>query len=138
VRLSADEARRRFAAERAVRLASVSGDGLPHLVPVTFAVDRDVIYTAIDAKPKSTRQLRRLSNIRANPAVCVLADHYADDWSRLWWARADGIAAILGDPEQIAAPLALLAARYPQYQAGPPPGPVIAVQVSRWQGWSAS
>ena len=138
MRLGADESRWRFAQARVARLASVSADGQPHLVPVTFAVDQDTIYTAIDAKPKSTRLLRRLSNIEANPGVCLLADHYADDWSQLWWARADGTAAILSDPALTAAPVRLLAARYAQYEASPPPGPVIAVRVSRWQGWSAS
>ena len=63
---------------------------MPHLVPITFAVDGDALYSAVDAKPKSTRALRRLANIAANPAVSVLVDHYDDDWTRLWWARADG------------------------------------------------
>jgi PPOX class probable F420-dependent enzyme len=138
MRLGDEEARRRFADARSVRLATVSASGQPHLVPVTFAVDQDIIYTAIDAKPKSTRLLRRLSNIRANPEVCLLADHYADDWSQLWWARADGTAAVVSDPAEMAVPVGLLTARYPQYEASPPPGPVIAVRVSRWQGWSAS
>ena len=138
MRLGQQEARRRFELSRAARLATVSADGQPHLVPVTFALDRDMIYTAIDAKPKFTRQLRRLSNIRANPRVCLLADHYADDWSALWWARADGTAAILSDPAEMAAPARLLAGRYPQYAAAPPDGPVIAILVSRWTGWAAS
>ncbi|MGN6681402.1 MAG: TIGR03668 family PPOX class F420-dependent oxidoreductase [Streptosporangiaceae bacterium] len=137
MRISAEEARQRFGRVRSARLATVSADGEPHLVPVTFAMDGDVLYTAVDAKPKSTRQLRRLSNIRANPRVCLLADHYADDWSALWWVRADGTAAIVSDAREMAAPLGLLAARYRQYEADPPEGPVIAIQLSRWSGWSA-
>jgi len=137
MRISAEEARQRFGRVRSARLATVSADGEPHLVPVTFAMDGDVLYTAVDAKPKSTRQLRRLSNIRANPRVCLLADHYADDWSALWWVRADGTAAVVSDASEMAAPLGLLAARYQQYEADPPEGPVIAIQISRWSGWSA-
>jgi PPOX class probable F420-dependent enzyme len=137
MRLSPQESRRRFQLARAVRLATASADGQPHLVPVTFALDADVVYTAVDDKPKSTRQLRRLANIRANPSVSLLADHYAEDWSALWWARADGMATILTQPAEIAAPVRLLAARYPQYAAASPDGPVIAIQVSRWSGWSA-
>ena len=90
MRLAEDEARRRLAAARVARLATVGGPGSPHLVPVTFAVAGDRIYSAVDAKPKTTRDLRRLRNIRADPRVAVLADHYDEDWSRLWWARADG------------------------------------------------
>ena len=138
MRLSAREARLRFGLARSARLATVSADAQPHLVPVTFAMDDDVIYTAVDAKPKSTRDLRRLSNIRANPQVCLLADHYASDWQALWWARADGTATILAEPAEMAAPVSLLAARYPQYAADPPAGPVIAIRVARWTGWSAS
>ena len=138
MRIGAEEARQRFGRVRAARLATVSADGQPHLVPVTFAMDGDVIYTAVDAKPKSTRQLRRLSNIRANPGVCLLADHYADDWSALWWVRADGTAVIIGDANDMAAPIRLLAGRYRQYEVDPPGGPVIAIRVSTWTGWSAA
>lgn len=107
------------------------------MVPFTFAVDGDVIYSAVDAKPKSTTNLRRLRNIRDNPSVAVLADHYEDDWSALWWVRADGLAAVVSDTEVMARPLGLLADRYPQYRASPPAGPVIVIQVERWTGWSA-
>jgi len=132
------EARRRFAAATVARLATVGPGGGPHIVPVTFAVDGDVIYSAVDAKPKTTTRLARLRNIAAQPRVAVLADHYEPDWDRLWWARADGAATLLAGAAEMAAPLALLAARYPQYRATPPPGPVIRIQVGRWTGWAAS
>ncbi len=111
--------------------------GKPHIVPFTFAVLDDVIYSAVDAKPKSTSNLRRLANIRTNPDVAVLADHYEDDWSRLWWARADGRASVIEDPDAMARPIELLVARYTQYAASPPGGPVIVIEVDRWTGWSA-
>jgi PPOX class probable F420-dependent enzyme len=132
------------------RLATTGPAARPHLVPVTFALDGDRIYTVVDAKPKTTMNLRRLRNIRADPRVAVLADHYEDDWSRLWWARADGLAEILAGPAAgqapgtagrqagPAGPLELLAARYPQYLADPPAGPLIRIQVERWTGWAAA
>ena len=98
---------------------------------------RDCIYSAVDAKPKISTDLRRLRNIKANPRVAVLADHYEDDWGRLWWVRADGQAAILDDPAAMAPALALLAARYPRYRDQPPGGPVISIRVTRWSGWAA-
>jgi PPOX class probable F420-dependent enzyme len=136
--LTAGEARRRFAGAAVARLATVGAAGRPHLVPVTFAVEEDRVYTAVDAKPKTTVQLRRLRNIAGNPQVALLADHYEEDWGRLWWVRADGLASLLGRPADMAIPLRLLAARYPQYRASPPPGPVISVQVTRWTGWAAA
>jgi len=134
--------RTRFADARVARLATVDGAGRPHLVPIVFALIGDDLYSAVDNKPKANpapgSRLRRLDNIRANPAVSVLVDHYADDWSQLWWARADGTARIIerADP-QAREPLAALAERYPQYRDAPPPGPLIAVAVHRWSGWTA-
>jgi PPOX class probable F420-dependent enzyme len=140
MRLTSAQARERLAAARVARLATVSAAGQPHLVPVTFAIDTntdaDTVYIAIDHKPKTTTQLKRLANIAANPLVTLLADHYDDDWTQLWWSRADGHATVLTDPAAPARPVALLAARYPQYQATPPTGPVIAITVTAWSGWS--
>jgi PPOX class probable F420-dependent enzyme len=135
MRLPAPEARARFAGAPVARLATVSAAGVPHLVPVTFAVIGQRIVFVIDDKPKSTTRLRRLDNIAARPAVCVLADVYDDDWSRLWWARADGTATILaGDAEAIDA----LAARYPAYAQRRPRGPVVSIAVTSWTGWAAT
>ncbi|MEV4007789.1 TIGR03668 family PPOX class F420-dependent oxidoreductase [Actinomadura sp. NPDC049753] len=137
-KLAPDEARRLLTTVPVARLATVGEDARPHLVPVTFAVHRGAIYTAVDHKPKSTRELRRLADIRANPRVALLADHYEDDWDRLWWVRVDGHAAVVDDPARMAGPVRLLADRYPQYRERPPEGPVIAVTIEAWTGWSAS
>jgi PPOX class probable F420-dependent enzyme len=124
-----------FATARVARLATVAPGGLPHLVPIVFAVTGDVLHTAVDAKPKRTRHLRRLANIAANPRVSVLADHYDEDWSQLWWVRADGVARVL---ETDPAGLRALADRYPQYRETPPPGPFLEIAVERWSSWQAS
>jgi PPOX class probable F420-dependent enzyme len=136
--VTADDARRRFAAARVARLATADAHGVPHVVPVVFAVDGDTIVTAVDRKPKRTTALKRLANVRANPHVALLADHYDEDWDALWWARADGLGRVLepGEPEARHA-VRLLADRYPQHRLAPPEGPVLAVAVSRWSGWSA-
>jgi PPOX class probable F420-dependent enzyme len=138
VRLPTDQARARFAAARVARLATADAQGRPHLVPVTFVVDGDTIFSAVDQKPKTTTALKRLRNVSENPQVSMLADHYSDDWDTLWWVRADGTATLLADKQQMAAPLALLTHRYPQYQQAPPPGPMLAVTVRRWSGWAAA
>jgi len=134
--VTAAQARRRFAAARVARLATVDADGRPHLVPIVFALARETIYTVIDAKPKRTGQLRRVRNVGSNPSVSALVDHYDDaDWSSLWWARADGSARVLelSEPEARAG-VGLLLERYPQQRAV---GPVLAIDVARWSGWSA-
>jgi PPOX class probable F420-dependent enzyme len=133
-----DEARRRFALGRVARLATVSADGKPHVVPCTFAVDKDKVYIAVDHKPKTTTRLKRLANIADNPSVTMIVDYYDEDWTALWWVRADGQASVITDPAIAAGPIDLLAARYPRYRDDRPDGPVIAITVTRWSSWSAS
>ena len=137
VKADGDWARMRFAQARVARLATVSAEGVPHLVPITFAVLGDTIVSAVDHKPKSTTRLRRLSNIAANPSVSVLVDDYHDDWTRLWWARADGLARAVLDGPQFGTAVAALVRRYAQYRDLAPAGPVIVIDVSRWSGWAA-
>lgn len=137
MKLAPEEARRRFAIERVARLATADAAGTPHLVPFTFVVDGDRVLHAVDAKPKSTRALRRLHNIEQNPATSALADHYDENWTQLWWSRADGIATVTSDPDELARASDLLAAKYSQYRADPPAGPLIVLRVDRWSGWAA-
>jgi len=128
----------RFRKARVAHLATASSEAQPHVIPVTFAVADDLrIYIAIDHKPKTTRNLRRLRDIQANPAVSMIVDHYDEDWTYLWWTRADGTAAILETPRDMDAPIDLLVAKYPQYQRIRPEGPVIAMQPTRWLNWTA-
>jgi PPOX class probable F420-dependent enzyme len=129
------DAEARFAQSPVARLATVGADGRPHLVPVVFAVHEQVIYTAVDAKPKTTQRLRRLTNIERNPQVSLLVDHYDQDWTQLWWVRADGEAAIHREGETMQAGRELLHAKYAQYQSVSLNGPVIAVNVRRWRSW---
>ncbi|ORB75179.1 TIGR03668 family PPOX class F420-dependent oxidoreductase [Mycobacterium scrofulaceum] len=129
-----------FSRSPVARMATVTPDGLPHLVPVVFAVGEDsadVVYTAVDAKPKTTRRLRRLANIEHNGHVSLLVDQYADDWTRLWWVRVDGTATIHTDNAVLESAYRLLRAKYPQYQSVPLDGPVIAIAVRRWSSWHA-
>ncbi len=106
-------------------------------MPVVFALAGDTLYTAVDAKPKRSRTLRRIENARARPHVTVLVDHYEEDWSRLWWVRLRGRARVLDGGEEAERALALLRARYEQYEQEPPGVPVLAVDVDEWRGWAA-
>ena len=142
VRMDAEWCRARFAEARVARLATADTAGRPYLVPLVFVRLGEHLYSAVDTKPKSNprpgARLRRLDNIRANPAVSVLVDHYADDWEQLWWARADGLAHVVdvADPDAVA-PMNALIERYPQYRDTRPPGPMIAIAVHTWSGWTA-
>jgi PPOX class probable F420-dependent enzyme len=137
--MTPEEARGRFAAARVGRLATADRTGRPHLVPVVFAVHDGVVVSAVDHKPKQTTALRRLANIAGNPRVALLVDEYGEDWSQLWWARADGKGRIVDTASNEGRwAIELLLARYPQYRDHRPTGPVLVVDVKRWSGWSAA
>lgn len=134
-RLDADF-RRRVTQARVARLATVRPGGRPHIVPITFALDADSIVTVLDHKPKTTANLQRLKNLKAHPVASVIFDQYDDDWSKLWWVRADGSARIVrGGPDYERA-VGLLTGKYAPYREVVPYGPVIIVAVDRWSSWS--
>jgi PPOX class probable F420-dependent enzyme len=136
------EATMRLRAARVGRLATVTPEGSPHVVPLVFVIhERDgglVAYWVVDEKPKRSRRLQRLRNIETNPSVAILVDEYTDDWGRLWWVRADGTGRVVRSRSEREAALDALRAKYPQYAIAPPAGPVVAVDIERVTGWTAS
>ena len=135
----------RVAAWPVARLATVGPGGRPHLVPCCFALDGpgsgvspegDVAYSAVDSKPKRSARLRRLEHVEANPAVCLLVDHYDDDWAALWWVRLDGRGRLVEEAAERSRALELLCAKYAQYRRNPPGGPVLAIDITGWRSWS--
>ena len=128
-------ARQRVVDARVGRLATVTPEIHPHVVPCCFFLDNETVYSAVDAKPKSTLALRRLENIRANPSCSLLVDHFSEDWTRLWWVRLDGVGRVIIDGPERQLALDLLATKYEQYRASPPPGPVVALEVNSWRTW---
>lgn len=132
------DAQRRFLdAGRVAHLATADARGVPHVVPVCYAIADATLYITVDEKPK--RQdvpLRRLRNIAANPAVAVTVDRWDEDWSRLAWVMLRGRAEILSDGPEHDAAQSLLRARYPQYRTMDlAPLPVIALRIERASGW---
>jgi PPOX class probable F420-dependent enzyme len=120
---------------RVARLATIRPDGSPRIVPICFALDGDTLYTAVDDKPKRTRELARLADIARDPRVEVLIDHYDEDWSQLWWVRLRGRARV-GDMDERG--LELLTAKYPQYLERPPAGPFVVVEIDERSEWPPS
>jgi len=123
---------------RVATLATVSVDGRPHLVPVVFARDDGDLVTAVDGKPKKRRSLSRIENIGRDPRVTLLAHHYEEDWSRLWWVRIDGRASIEDRGVDFERALIALRARYPQYGSVDLTGPVIRIAIEHTTAWKAT
>lgn len=124
-------------AARVGRLATVGRDGRPHAVPICFILRGQTIYSAVDHKPKRHTSLRRVANLAQTGRACLLLDEYGEDWSALWWVRLDGTGRVVIDPAEAARAVSALVEKYPQYRAQPPAGLVIALDITRWTGWSA-
>jgi PPOX class probable F420-dependent enzyme len=138
VRLDEPEMRRRVAAARVARVGTVDERGRVHLVPVVFAIDGDTFYSLSDA---DTRRAKRLRNLERDPRVSVLVDEYDEDWAGVWWVRMRGTGRTIDGGEEWERAKQLLWKKYPQYEDAPEEegaGPVMAVEVERWQGWAYS
>lgn len=137
--LDRTEATLRFVTAPVARLATLRADGSPRLVPITFVVMGGLVCSAVDdVKPKTTRQLARLRDIAHDPRVGLLVDHYAADWSQLWWVRVDGTAEVQESGTLYDASMRALARKYLPYAAAPPAGPLVVISPTRWTGWTAA
>jgi PPOX class probable F420-dependent enzyme len=130
--------RTRVAAARVARLATVRTDGTPHIVAVTFALEEDIVVSAVDHKPKRTHELQRLRNLQERPTASLLVDHYEEDWSKLWWVRLDLDVEIVRDGTRRTDLLEPLIRKYAEYRVTAPGGPVLVMAVRSTTSWSAS
>ncbi len=128
------------------RLATLGPDGAPALVPVVFAKSAGRLWTPVDGKPKSGRELARVANVRRDPRVALLLDQYDADWSGLWWLRIDAVASVVAGAAApgAAEAAAALRAKYPQYahtplfREGDPLPTLLALAPRRITSWAAS
>ena len=125
---------------RVAHFATTDAAGVPHVVPVCFALVGESLYIAIDRKPKSGSPLKRLRNIAGNPHVALTADHYDDaDWTRLRWVMVRGRAEVLEGGAEHDDAHRILRTKYAQYRAMDlAPLPVIAIRIERAASWSAA
>jgi PPOX class probable F420-dependent enzyme len=151
----------RLSRARVAILGSTGADGVAHLVPCCFAVDGNLLYSAVDDKPKVSPDLQRLANVALDERVTVMVHHYDEDWEQLWWIRASGTARVVssgteqGRAEQGRAEhgrseedcaeeeraehdraVTLLLTKYPQYATHHLDAPVLAITVSKWRTWA--
>ena len=138
MRLDQEEARARLAAHDHGVLSTVHPGRGVDAVPVVYAVDDGCVGVPVDrVKPKASSRLQRERNLERDPRATLLVDHWdRDDWSRLWWVRAE-----LRSQGAAAAREADLAARlaraFPQYRDQPFTR-VLVLRVVGVTGWAAS
>jgi PPOX class probable F420-dependent enzyme len=107
-----------ISSSRVGRLATADAGGQPLVVPICYAFDGQALYSAVDAKPKRTPPagLKRIRNLRENPHVSIVIDHYEEDWSRLRYVIIQGEADLLTEGVAFAHAVDLLVAKYSQYR----------------------
>jgi PPOX class probable F420-dependent enzyme len=129
-------ARRLLESARVARLGLLDGDGRPRVLPVTFALAGDALVSAVDHKPKRrpAERLARVRWLRARGDAALTVDRYDDDWAELAWVQALGSVAVI-EAADAGDEIAALVARYPQYRARPPSGPVLALRPDRLLWW---
>src|SRR5262245_43441982 len=132
-----DDEQQFLAHRRIAHLATADAGAVPHVVPVCFALSGATLYITIDEKPKRPgATLKRLRNIRENPAVAGVVDRYDEDWTKLGWVMLRGRAEILNHGPEHDDAQARLRARYPQLSAMRIEAlPVIALRIERTVSW---
>jgi len=76
-------------AQRVARVATVSGDGIPHNVAVCTVAASGRIYFA------SEKDSRKVRNLRRNPRVALAFDQYTENWKRLAGTMIVGTSVII-------------------------------------------
>ena len=124
---------------RVARLATVDAERRPHAVPICFAFDGSVFYSAIDRKPKQVpaSRLARLRNIRETPQVALLVDQYDEDWTRLWYVLVRGEAELVSVSAEHKRAIKRLRVKYPQYDTDmlADDAPVLRITPVRITAW---
>jgi PPOX class probable F420-dependent enzyme len=127
-------ARELVVSARVARLALLDESDRARLLPVTFAVWEGAVWSAIDRKPKRSREPARVRRLRRRPDAALLVDVYDDDWSRLAWVELRGRVEVLAAEDHSGA-LEALAAKYEQYRTKPPPGPLLRLEPGAANCW---
>ncbi|HSA81171.1 MAG TPA: TIGR03668 family PPOX class F420-dependent oxidoreductase [Geminicoccaceae bacterium] len=133
-----EQQQRFLAAQRVAHLATADAAGRPHVVPICYVLIGNTVYFTIDEKPKKRpgAVLKRLSNLRENPAAALAVDRYDEDWSKLGWVMVQGSAEILESGPEHDLAQASLRARYPQLATMRIEGlPVVAVRIDHVASW---
>jgi PPOX class probable F420-dependent enzyme len=140
MRLTEQDARARLVAADHGILCTVHAERGVDAVPVAFAVDDDgYVGVPIDrVKPKASLRLQRERNLEADPRATLLVEHWdPDDWTQLWWVRAELRYQDDARAERAAALADRLARRYPQYRARPF-ARVLVLAIVTVTGWTAA
>ncbi len=127
-----------MAAARVARLSTIDPHGRPHLVPISFALVGDFVYSAVDSKPKTTRRLQRVSNIEREPRASLLVDHYDEDWTKVWWCLIRARGHVVHEGAEFDRAVSALVDKYEQYRGKRPAGPAVVLDITEWKGWYSS
>ena len=133
-----DDQRQFLDGQRVARLATADSGGRPHVIPICFVVVGNTVYFSVDEKPKrkSRAPLKRIANMRENPSVALVFDHYDEDWEQLGWVMVQGRAEELASGDEHDRAQASLRARYRQLAGMRIEAlPVVAIRIEHAASW---
>ena len=140
MRMDEDAARARLDAHIHGVLCTMHPRRGPDPQPVVYATTGDGhLGVPIDrVKPKASTRLQREDNLAADPRGTLLIEHWeTEDWSRLWWVRAD--LQHVPDPAQdLLQDLADRLSRTVRQYADQPFHRVLVCRIVAVTGWSAA
>jgi PPOX class probable F420-dependent enzyme len=122
---------------RVARLGFVDEADHPRVLPVTFVLLDEALYSAIDRKPKRASAPARIRYLRRRPEAALTVDRYEDDWDSLAWVQVLGRVELF-EAERAEEALAALCSKYVQYRDEPPPGPLLRLEPERVLCWRAA
>jgi Pyridoxamine 5'-phosphate oxidase len=140
MKLSDEEALARLTADDHGVLCTLHTERGIDAVPVVYAMDSDgYIGVPVDrVKPKASLRLQREQNLEADPRATLLIEQWdRNDWSQLWWVRAQLQWQGPDNAEREQSLANALAPRFHQYQDHPFEQ-VLVLRVIAISGWAAS
>ena len=121
-------------------LATCNLSLMPHVVPICYVFHEGAIYSSVDEKPKRTKPacLRRIINIKENPNVCLVIDHYEENWRRLRFLIVQGRAKLLQSGKEYQQAIIQLRKKYPQYRfMNLQTRPIIKIFPTKLRAWKS-
>ena len=114
------------ARERVCRMATVSADGRPHLIPVCHVLASGKLYIG------SGDEGAKVRNIKVNPHVTVTVDLYSDHWAALKGVMVQGRAKLIERGPAFQRARRKLYEKYPQYskEAAISPADSVVIEVT--------
>ncbi|MCP4308051.1 MAG: pyridoxamine 5'-phosphate oxidase [bacterium] len=110
--MTPEEAQQFLSSNTVLEVATIGGDGWPHLAPMWYVMDEGKVVF------RSFTKSQKIVNLQRNPKLSVLVET-GDDYSQLQGVMIKGTAKLVTDPAYVLSIYGGLAAKYPKINDTP-------------------